>query len=180
MQKIDPIYWIVRTILQPFFKTNLKKEEITFVNENIRKHRKILWITVIFTILTIHGLQSFTGDTTALITGLIAPVMIMGSAWFAISFGGIPAKLLDIAMSITFWMFLAFVLSLTTMMLTIGMITPIVIWPILLCIYIGIIIGCIQYDCADGLKVGLDESLLKHSRAALKYYQKQGIHPDEK
>lgn len=40
-------------------------------------------------------------------------------------------------------------------------------------------ISCIQHDTADGLKAGLDEALLKHSRAALMYYLKQGISTEE-
>ena len=42
------------------------------------------------------------------------------------------------------------------------------------------VVSCIQYDCTDALKVGLDDALLKHSRAAIRYYQeREGISVDE-
>lgn len=82
-------------------------------------------------------------------------------------------------MEITFRLYLAFKLSLTTMFLAIGIISPIPLRPVLIIIYIAVDFSCAQYDTSDGLKAGLDEAILKHSRAALMYYKDQGIDIDK-
>jgi hypothetical protein len=121
------------------------------------------------------------GSLNTVITSLIAPVMVMGTAWFAISFGAIPARLLNVSMVITFWMYLAFKLSLTTMFIAIAFIVDPLLWPVLATIYVAIDFSCSLYDTVDALKAGLDEAVLKHSRAALIYYKnKAGINIEEK
>lgn len=179
MKKFDPFYWLLTWVLRRFLNVGLKNEELEFLQDNIRKHRKVLWCNVTVVACTVIGLQHYEGEIIGLITALLAPVMVMGGAWFAVSFGGIPAKLIDSAMSITFWMFLAFTASLTTMLIAVGYISPPVLWPVFAAIYLGALLSCIQYDTADGLKAGLDEAQLRHSRAALRYYKKQGIEPEE-
>jgi len=114
-----------------------------------------------------------------LITALIAPIMITGVAWFSISFGGIPQKLMSVAMSITFWMFVAFQISLSAMLIVLCFALPIIIWPVLFLIYVSVTISCILYDTSDGLKAGLDDALLKHSRAALTWYKQMGIKTED-
>ena len=64
------------------------------------------------------------------------------------------------------------------MFIAVMFVTPPFVWPALAIIYIGAVFACIQYDTADGLKAGLDEALLKHSRAAIVYYRKQGVEPE--
>lgn len=171
--------WILRLILRRFLVADLKPEEQAFVADNIRKHALVLWINVAGAVLIYLGLRDAAPDVIAtVITSLIAPVMVLGGAWFAISFGGVPGHLIAIAMSITLWMFLSFLLSLTAMFLSVGFVTSPYLWPVLALIYIGTIVGCIQYDTADGLKAGLDEMVLRHSRAALRYYEQQGVKPE--
>lgn len=177
MKKLDPIYWILRLILKQFFSASLDSAEEQFVNENINKHRLALWINVIAGILVYSGIKSVT-DVNALVLALIAPVTVMGAAWFAVSFGAIPKKLLSEAMAVTFWMFLGFSVSLTTMFIAVAYISPIILWPVLFIIFIAAIVSCIKYDTADGLKAGLDEAVLTHSRYAIEYYRKTGIKPD--
>lgn len=180
MRYVDPFYWFLRFVLSFFFKADLSKDDKSFVESNGWKHRKILWLNALAGCLSWYGIaQVSPTNLGTLATGLVAPVMVMGGAWFAISFGGIPARLIDIAMTITFWLFLAFTLSLTVMMLMIMSITPLIIWPVLGTIHLGAIISCVQYDTTDGLKAGLDEAVLNHSRAALMHYKSEGIDPDK-
>jgi hypothetical protein len=157
----------------------LKEEEEEFVQENMDKHRGSQWINLICSILVYFSLLDVSeSGIGTLVLLLIAPVMVMGSAWFNISFGAIPAKLIRSSMSITFWMYSVFKVSLSTMTIGIGFLSPPLLWPVLAFIYVGVDICCIQYDTADGLKAGLDEAVLKHSRAALMFYQKEGIDPE--
>lgn len=180
MKKIDPFYWFLRGILGKFLKSELKNEEVQFVHSNINKHRKVLWTNFVCIILVFLALrETKPSDAGTLITCLIAPVMVTGGAWFAVSFGGIPQKLVSVAMTITLWMFLAFTVSLSTMFLAVCYILPFYSWPVLALVYIGIIISCILYDTCDGLKAGLDEAQFKHSRAALLFYKKDGIRVDD-
>lgn len=157
-------------------KAELLPEERTFVDDNIRKHRLVQWINLFSTILIFISLNSVSEEKlSTLISALLAPVMVLGTAWFAVSFGAVPARLIEYSMVITFWMYVGFKLSFTTMFLAIGFISPMTLWPVLLLIYISVDFSCAQYDTADGLKAGLDEAILKHSRAALRYYKKIGI-----
>ncbi len=180
LRQFDPFYYLLRyIILRKFFYSGLKKEEKMFVLDNINKHRGVLWINAIIIVDVIIALRDVVDNVDTLILALIAPVMVMGGAWFAITFGGIPIKLIDTAMSVTFWMFLAFSGSLSAMLVSVAYISPVVLWPTLVIIYLGGLFSCIQYDTADGLKAGLDEALFKHSRAAIRYYKKEGIEPED-
>jgi hypothetical protein len=176
---LDPFYWYLRIAHRRLFKAELKKEERAFIAKNINKHRLIQWLNLLAAIFVFYTLQAVSPDKIGtVITALIAPVMVMGTAWFAISFGAIPARLIELSLEITFWVYLAFKLSLTVMFLAIGVITPALLWPVLILIYIAIDFSCAQYDTCDGLKAGLDEALLKHSRAAIIYYKDQGVDID--
>lgn len=176
---MDPIYFFLKSILRNFFSSDLQKEERLFIEENLQKHRKILWLNICAAILIFFGLRMLPFEKTGLVvSSLIAPVMVLGTAWFTISFGGIPQKLIAVAMTVTYWLFAAFSVSLSAMFLAVGFVVSPYLWPVLIFIYLATLIACIQYDTADGLKVGLDDALLKHSRAALRYYYKQGI-PEE-
>lgn len=176
MYKIDPFYWYLRGAHRRLIGAQLRKDERAFVEGNIAKHRMVQWLNLAAGVLVFFALRTVSDDKmSTVITALLAPVMVMGTAWFAVSFGAVPARLIDCSMSVTFWMYTAFKVSLTTMFLAIGFITPPPLWPVLLLIYIAVDFSCAQYDTADGLKAGLDEAQLKHSRAALMYYEKQGI-----
>jgi hypothetical protein len=182
LNKIDPIYILIKKlILRGFFKVALAPEESSFVADNISKHRFVVWINLLGGILIFLGLKQISNENIGtLVIALLGPVAVLGTAWFSISFGGIPAKLLSVAMEVTFWMFTAFLLSLTAMFISLAVLSPIHMLPVLLLIYFGVLMSAIQYDTSDGLKAGLDEALLKHSRAALIFYAKQGIYPEVK
>lgn len=181
MRNADPFFWFLKeVVLREFLRSDLTDPEKEFVMENMKKHRDVLWINLIATTGVYLGLQnSSPEDVSTIILALIAPVTVMGAAWFAVSFGSIPRKLIKTSMSVTFWMFSAFLVSLSSMIISVAFISPVFIWPALLVIYIGALISCIQYDTADALKAGLDEAMLKHSRAALLYYMNQGISVEE-
>jgi len=177
---MEPIAWFLKLIHRGFFSSQLKEEEKAFIKDNIRKHRIVLWINVVAAIFIYESLRRTPLESVGtVIASLIAPVMVLGTAWFSISFGGVPQRLINVAMSVSFWMFTAFVSSLSAMFIAVAFVTSPYLWPVLALIYLGALISCIQYDTADGLKVGLDEAVLKHSRAALAYYHKQGIQEEE-
>ncbi|MFH1183209.1 MAG: hypothetical protein V1690_03025 [Candidatus Moraniibacteriota bacterium] len=164
MKKIDPIWWFLYFTLRDFLKSTagLGDEELAFVAENIQKHRKVFWINILASALVWRGLLDTPPSAVAtVITSLLAPVMVLGSAWFAISFGGVPKKLIGVAMTTTLWMFIAFVVSLSAMFISVGFVTSPYLWPVLALVYLGVIIGCVQYDTADGLKAGLDEAVFR-------------------
>lgn len=156
IRMIDPMYYFLKeVVLRKFLKTDLTDEGKAFVTDNINKHRFVLWISLIAGILVYLGLRRAPENTEIIILSLLAPVMVMGTAWFTISFGAIPTKLLKTAMSVTFWMFTAFLVSLTAMSVAVVYTLPVVIWPVIAIIYIAALFSCIQYHT---LKAGLDES----------------------
>ncbi len=180
MRRIDPFYILLRySVLRGFFSADLTVEESSFVNDNLNKHRKVWWIASLCAIPLVSSLWGLDQATRiGVLTGLLGPVMVLGGAWFAVSFGGVPMKLLTIAMSVTFWMYAAFKTAFMTMYLALLSVTPIATWPVWTIILVGTFWACEQYDTTDGLKAGLDDAVLKHSRAALQFYAKQGIVPE--
>lgn len=180
MKKIDPFYWYLMAIHRCLLKAKLKMDERAFVDSNINKHRLAQWINLLAIPSIFLSLKAVASDQmSTVIMALLAPVMVMGAAWFGISFGAIPARFIHFSMEITFWMYAAFKLSLTTMFLAIGFVSPWMLWPVLVFIYLAVDFSCTQYDTADGLKAGLDEAVLKHSRAAVLFYGEQGIKIEE-
>jgi len=176
IHKLDIVYIGLRAVLRPFFRTKLVKWQYKFVFDNIRKHRIIIWINLLFTPIIVLGLRAIEpSQISTIITALIAPAMVTGGAWFTITFGGIPSKLLGTALIITAWMFGAFTLSMRLMMTAIMFISPVYFWPVFILIELGVIVSAILYDNADGLKIGLDDTVLRHSRAAIQYYTQEGI-----
>ncbi len=182
LNKIDPIYQIIKRIIcfRFFNAKGLPNFALEFLNGNVGKHRFIIWLNIIATMFIYIGLNTTPTEQIPIIIGaLLAPAMVTGGAWFAVSFGGIPEYLLKSAVDITFWMFLSFTLSMRTMITATMFITPYILWPILIIIELGVLIACIMYDNADGLKIGLDDTLLKHSRAAIQYYKDIKIKSDD-
>lgn len=189
VNRIDPIYILLdRLIFEPLFRPpkrsipgefeQLTAADIDFLIENLKKHRRVLWLNLALVVyLAFYGLNAILkhGDPAVVVTGLLAPAMITGGAWYAVSFGGIPEKFINSAFVLTFCMFLSFTLSMTLLVALLCKLTP---WPIgiffLVPAYAGLYIASILYDNLDGLKIGLDTALLKFSRAALNYYQKYG------
>lgn len=179
MKKFDPIVIFLQFILRKFLSKKLSEENKAFIADNMRKHRLVLWLNLPISVLVFLSLlYTPPENVSTVIMALLAPVMVLGGAWFAISFGAVPAELLDAAMEITFWMFTAFVASLSAMFLAVGFVASPFLWPVLTLIYFAAIASCIQYDTADGLKAGLDQAVLTHARYAVAFYQKQGVAVD--
>lgn len=190
LNRIDPVYVLLdRVVFARLFEPRkagnptefekLENADIDFLVENLRKHRLVLWLNVLLaTYLKVHGLSAIAavGDSGVVVSGLLAPAMVTGAAWYTVSFGGIPEKFVSTALVLTFWMFLAFSLSMTLLTALLCSLTP---WPVgafVLCpIYAGLYVSSMLYDNMDGLKIGLDSTLLKFSRASLNYYQKHGF-----
>ncbi len=178
--KIDPTYWTLRLILRGFINAELRPEEYAFVELNLRKHRAALWVNVLASVFVFLSLrQTPPAVIGVVITSLFAPVMVLGGAWFAISFGGVPKRLINTAMITTLLMFIAFSVSLSAMFIAVGCVVSPYLWPVLALIYACALASCIQYDTADGLKAGLDEARYRTSLAALLCLKGKGIDPDE-
>lgn len=172
----DPFHWYLYFAHKKFFLSNPTQSEINFAERNIVKHRLIQWINIIAIILIYLGFRKITEDQIGIVvTSLIAPVMLLGGAWFSITFGAVPAKFFEFTLGITSWMYAAFKVALSMMFFSIAYITTWPIWILLLFIYIAIDYASIPYDTADALKSGLDEASFKHSKAAVLYYNSQGI-----
>ncbi len=188
LNRIDPIYLLLdKVVFKSFFKPpkqNSKKyevldyAEIDFLVENLRKHRLIIWINVVVAIfLFVYGLEKVivSGNESIVMIGLLSSALIAGMAWFSVSFAGIPEKFISIAFPLTFAIYLSFTFSMTFISCLMITITP---WAIglivILPIYISLYFASIFYDNVDGLKIGLDSTLLKFSRATLNYYSKYG------
>jgi hypothetical protein len=171
---IDPMYWVAFFLSSPIFKYQLQTNEINFIHDNINKHRIVLWANLIAAIVLFRSLTGLSiAELNSLISALLAPALVTGGAWFAITFGGVPQRLLPLAINITLWMFAAFTVSLTTMFLSLYFILPIPIFLVFGFIVVAIVISAARYDNVDGLKAGLDEALRMHSLTHVKHLQEK-------
>jgi hypothetical protein len=180
LNKIDPIGLFLRLALRRFLEAELEDAKKIFLEQNIRKHRIVLWVNIGASALIVFALRdTLESAIGTVITAMIAPVMVLGGGWFAISFGCIPKELLKVAMSTTMWMFMAFMVSLSAMFISVGFVASPYFWPVLALVYIGLLISCVQYDTADGLKLGLEEAAFLNYRYGVWFYKKQGAAEEE-
>ena len=173
--KHDPMYLLVNSLICRRLIKDLEGRQKKFVEDNSNKHRWVLWINVFLAALVYYGLSDVPiEEMSTIVSSLMAPAFITGGAWFAISFGGVPVKLLDRAVDITFWTFSAFTVSLSTMAVAVYFVTNIYLASVFVLIIVTVIISSILYDNVDGLKVGLDEALLKGNLANIEYLLNKG------
>jgi ABC-type multidrug transport system fused ATPase/permease subunit len=176
LNAFDPLYWFAFMLCLPVLSVNLNKYEAAIIRQNIRKHRTVFWITLAGGLFVWYGISISEKDKLGeLVSAMLAPSVVTGTAWFAISFGGVQEKLLKAAIDLTKWMFAAFILSLVTMAIAL---IQIVSWPvaIVVCFIIGLVIfSAITYDNVDSLKIGLDDALRRHSLTMLYKLYSDGI-----
>jgi hypothetical protein len=176
MRKIDPIVWFLDFFFQAFLGANLDNDETVFVQANINKHRKALWINVFASVFVFLGVRDTSKESILpLVTSLLGVVAVTGIAWYTISFGRIPKKLMNVAMLTTFYMFVAFLVSLTSSTLVVASVVSVWFWPVLALIYLFFILASIYYDTADGFQSGQDALALKGSRYAIEFFKAQGV-----
>jgi len=173
---LDPLYLLAYILCYPVLRVNLNAYEAAIIRQNIRKHRAVFWITLFGGSLAWYGVSiSPKGNMGEIVAAMLAPSVVTGTAWFAISFGGVQEKLLKAAIDLTKWMFAAFMLSLVTMAIAI---MQVVSWPVSLVVWsiIALVIfSAITYDNVDSLKIGLDDALRRHSLTMLYKLHTDGI-----
>ena len=190
LNRIDPVYiFLDRIVFNSLFALSKSGDEGSdgldradgaeseILLRNMVKHRWVLWINILLVcFLSSYGLDYISKEYKELIiSGLLAPAMITGAAWYAVSFGGFGEKYVSIAFRLTFLMFLSFTLSMTLLTTLLVSITPVVGMAVVVPIYLSLYFASVLYDSLDGLKMGLDTTLLRYLRAALNYYQKYGL-----
>ncbi|MDW3191645.1 MAG: hypothetical protein R8G66_04750 [Cytophagales bacterium] len=187
--RFDPVYIILdKAISDGMFRPKkngmiipIPQSDEEMLLDNILKHRWIAWVNIALAIFMYflgldYILYQSSFDVSIVVTGLLAPAMITGAAWFSVSFGGIPSNYINSALLITSCMFLSFSLSMTLLVVILCAIVHISIsLLIIIPIYLALYVACILYDNTDGLKIGLDETQLKYSRAMLNFHRKRGL-----
>ncbi len=176
---IDPWYWAAYALCLPVTKLPLSTTESNIIELNIEKHRFVLFITTLFSLLAWWGIATADTDSlNELVVALLAPAFVTGGAWFAITFGGVQEKLLGWAVSLTKWMFAAFSISLITMFIALAHIVPWQLTVVLAVITFLVMLSAITYDNVDSLKIGLDDALRRHSLTMMaKLGAEDGIWP---
>ncbi len=161
---IDPWYWAAYGLCYPVTKLPLSTTESNIIELNIEKHRFVLFLSTMFSLLAWWGISTSEKESlNELVIALLAPAFVTGGAWFAITFGGVQEKLLGAAVSLTKWMFAAFSISLLTMFIALAHIVPWQLTIVLAVITFLVLLSAITYDNVDSLKIGLDDALRRHS-----------------
>lgn len=157
------------------------EEQMEAVNENTIKHLKVMAVMILLVPIAVFlKLAPILCESELLLrlagkvdpTNLTAVIMVMGGAWFFITFGAVPKALEKVAMDITLWMFMGFILSLEWLIIFMIIESPLSAPPLLL-IFWSVYAAAVQYDTMDIFKAGLDESQLKFSRLGRVVYLEQ-------
>lgn len=169
------------TLLSVFSTSDLEKNEKAFLMDNAKKHIQSLLGMIAMLPFMIYGLHiADRAMLPVLVGGLVSPVVVTGTAWFVITFGAVPEKLLGIAMVLTRKMFGAFTESLTLAFLAVGWVCPWPLWVVLAMIWIKVYHAAFLYDCVDGLKTGLEPTMLENCRYGTKFFRRQlGVNEEE-
>lgn len=177
----DPFFWLVLLLFYPILKSNLDQKEAHIIEMNINKHRHVMWVSFICSVLFWFGLTTI-NDTSlyqTLIIAFLAPLIVTGGAWYTITFGGVPESSIKAAVGLTKWIFTAFSVSLISTLITLSFIFPWQITFIFSFIVFLVLWTAITFDNVDSLKIGLDDSLRKQSLTTLASLAKKGIYPIE-
>lgn len=174
----DPFYWLSYLLCWPVLNNEMETSQTNVIELNIEKYRFVLWVNFIFGIIASRGFfVTEKGDITVVLIAITAPTIVLGGAWFSISFGGVPDKLLKAAVSLTKWLFVAFCMCLITAALAITHIASIEISIVFIAVVLIAIFSAITYDNLDSLKIGLDDTLRRQSLTALAKLGSEGYWP---
>lgn len=194
-QRLDPFYVMVNRQLKPFYAEPpdwvklpgvVRAQNVTgrhkFLRDNTWKHADILWWNVACLLASFYGMYNLPKDVLGnVLVGLLGVSTVTGGAWFIITFASIPDELAEVAMQVTYDMFAAFTCSLTTTFVAISYSVEhnLAVLAILLFVFARVLRTCISYDTTDGLRLGLDKALFRNALAGLKFYQNQGVRPED-
>ncbi|MBU0731691.1 hypothetical protein KKC88_02310 [Patescibacteria group bacterium] len=149
------------------------EEQMAATNKNTVKHLKVLIVMLLMApvmaflklapvLLSEHSfVHVFCGQIHP--TNLTAVIMVLGTAWFMVSFGAVPKALENVAVSITMWMFMGFILSLEWLFIFMVIDSPGSLLPLFI-VFWAIYIAAVKYDTMDIFKAGLDEAQLRFTR----------------
>ena len=163
--------WDFQRSINELVETNRKLEEKAILFDNTWKHVKIAIVGLIFLpylVFVSLGIENIL----LVLTGLLGVIMVFGSAWFVITFGAVPARLMRMAINLSFWMFLAFVLSLEATAVVLCIALPLL-TPVLAVVFFGAYIASVKYDTADSLKLGLEPAQFQLARYGTKYFRRE-------
>jgi len=154
-------------------------EVLKNVKDNIWKHVIIFVILAVAVYTTLPAIKGIAGDNSLMQLLLIATigfVTLMGVAWYVISFGAVPKAFLKTAFMVTFFLFLAFGVSLVL----VAEVLAVMLWPVSHTLVIWIIIAVfavyvasIVYDTMDLLKAGVEDASFRFYRVGKPGMEKQ-------
>ena len=161
------------------FLRKLSKEKITkeqwddIVEVNVRKHTKIFALSLLTLIYTYCMVSFFyVSQIDTVITSLLGVLFVSGGAWFAISFGTVPERLIDFAMEITSFLFASFSVSLAAVFAVTIVAVPLL-SPVLFIAFFSVYTASAQYDFVDAMKIGIDEAVFEHAKVGKRYFVRE-------
>ena len=139
LKRLDPFHLYLILIHKVVDESKLDKKQQEFVQRNVAKHTLVQWINLACALDVVWALFGTPPDSLGTVAiCLMTPVLVIGGAWFAITFGLVPADFMSISMHITGWMYLGFKISLTAMLLTLGYVMGPRIYPFIGILYIAL------------------------------------------
>jgi len=162
-----------KIFLNKIDRTKLNEEQNSFLELNVKKHVKIFILILITMPYVYFVITRFYLDKIDIVmTALLGVLFVSGTAWYAISFGTVPARFLEFALEITSYLFAGFTVSLAAVLIAGSIAVPFLI-PILFIAFFNLYAASVKYDIADSLKIGIDEAMFKHAIVGRRYFTKE-------
>lgn len=166
------LQWLI--VKQLFYKNrnSVEKSEEEFLTGNANIHRWVVWVNLILVTiiqLSTKDLNMLSNNIHLLVFTAVI-VLISGMSWFTFSMSGIPIKFIKAGEIFRITLLICLTIS-STLLISITVTNLSVLYTLVIVgIYICFIQIVFMFDHLDGLKIGLDQSLFKYSKAIFDYH----------
>jgi hypothetical protein len=151
----------------------LNKDQMEITEMNVKKHTKIFLFSILAMVYTYIVISNYYSNSFGTVmTALFGVLFVSGTAWFAITFGAIPARYKDFAVQTTAYLFASFSFSMAAVFIAASVSLPLL-TPIFFIAFFALYGASVKYDVADGLKIGIEEAHYKHSVTGRIYYVRE-------
>lgn len=171
MNFLDRLY--SNFFLSQLRKKELDKDQMELFVLNVKKHRRI-FILILFVVPYVYFTISnfYFNQIDTVISSLFGVLLISGTAWYAVTFGAIPVKFMSFAINITAYLFTSLAVSMASVFIAASIATPLL-SPVMFIAFYTLYVASVQYDVADALKLGIDETIYQHAKVGRLYFTRE-------
>lgn len=154
-------------------RSKLSKEQAYILELNVKKHVKIFILMLMIIPYVYYVISTYyINRIDTVISALFGVLFISGAAWYAISFGAIPIRFMEFAVSITTYLFASLAVSMSAVFIAASIAVPLL-SPVLFIVFFALYAASVKFDIVDALKLGIDETIYLNAKADRVYYLRE-------